>query len=125
MTSYDPTCGNQGRRGQAGFKAPHGRLFYIVFNRRSHDPRAGRMLGFQGTAVCLEATWGGQGDKVPWEVVEADQWNPCQGEREPWDPLSGPSGRRGACSRQGLFYIINRWKTQDGEVLHQQRSVSG
>ncbi len=101
-------------------------LGYIVNRWKTHDGehRAGRMLGFQGRNACLEATWGPGGNKpgeVPWELFPADEWNPNTGQRVArgtWNPLCGNHGSPGAFSHQGggrLYYIVNRWKTHDGE----------
>ena len=41
------------------------------------------MLGFNGENVILEATWARPGGgKVPWEALNATQFNPTSGARE-------------------------------------------
>ena len=101
-------------------------LGYIVNRWKTHDGehRAGRMLGFQGRNACLEATWGPGGHKpgeVPWELFPADEWNPNTGQcvaRGTWNPLCGNHGTSGTFAHQGggkLYYIVNRWKAQNGE----------
>ena len=82
------------------------------------ERRAGRMLGFGGNSVKLEATWSQPGGgKVPWELLPADEWNPNTGqrvERGTWNPLRG---------NQGVSWRIRtpRWQA----VLHRQSLEDG
>ena len=120
--TWDPLRGNTGSAG--GFEHHGGKLYYIVNRWKTVDGerRAGRMLGFNGENVILEATWAQPGgDKVVWELFPADEWDPNTGqrvERGTWDPLAGSDGSPGEPLPPiggERYYIVNRWKAHDGE----------
>ena len=120
--TWNPLRGNQGSAG--GFEHRGGKLYYIVNRWRTADGehRAGRMLGFSGDNAILEATWAQPGgDKIPWELFPADEWNPNTGENVGygmWNPLGGYDGSKGEPPPTlggQRFYIVNRWKTHDEE----------
>jgi hypothetical protein len=101
----------------------HG-LYYSVnrWKTANGERRAGRMLGFNEENAILEATWGQSGgDKIPWELLPAEEWDPNTGkrvQRGSWDPVNGNYGSAGLPSDEfggRLYYIVNRWKTADGE----------
>ena len=100
----------------------HG-LYYSVNRWKTADGerRAGRMLGFGGENAILEATWGQAGEKCPWELLPAEEWDPNTGtrvQRGSWDPVNGNDGSAGQPSHDfggRLYYIVNRWKTANGE----------
>ena len=92
-----------GSSGAAGAAAPTEldaagcQMYYVVSRWRADDAegRSGRMLGFGGNTCKLEGTWGGGGDKVPWQMVVAHEWNANTGKvvaRGTWNPLKGGQG---------------------------------
>lgn len=57
------------------------------------------MLDFAGSDAIISDGWArAAGDKIPWELVPATQWNPNTGEAQAWDPLAGSKGRPAATS---------------------------
>ena len=58
---------------------------------------------------------------MPWELLPADEYNPNTGERVAkgtWNPLRGNRGSAGGFEHGGggmLCYVVNRWKSDDGE----------
>ena len=92
--NWDPVNGDDGSGGRPNHEFG-GRLYYIVNRWKTADGerRAGRMLGFNGENAILEATWGQSGgDKIPWELLPAKEWNPNTGREATWNPLKGSSG---------------------------------
>ena len=119
------SSGNHGTS-EPGFENSGGGKLYYIVNRwkaQNGEGRAGLMLDFSGDNAILEAKWGQQGgDKVPWELYPADEWDPNTGARVAkgsWNPLRGNHGTSepGFENSGGgkLYYIVNRWKAQNGE----------
>ena len=120
--TWNPLRGHNGTGGCAPTRDYGGRLYYIV-SRHDKDGGKRRMLGFVNQTVVLDAVWASPGGgKVVWELFPAELWNPNTGlsvAPSGWNPVLGAQGTAGAAPHRfegRLYYIVNRWMAEDGEL---------